>query len=157
MAPFAARFLTPTSLWGHRLDGKRIGLSIGDPDPSELLALGLSKQHIADAARILARQVLAVGGMVVYGGTLQDRSLTERIFEMIGGYQRTGAPLQPLRNITPWPWWHDTDAEWRVARRGFLEVIKCPGRRIADREKQVIVRVAQAADANRDRPVRSDS
>jgi hypothetical protein len=126
LAPFAAKFLTPTTLWGRRLDGKRIGLSIGDPDPAELLVLGLSNQHIADAARIIARQVLVAGGRVVYGGTLQDRSLTECVFEMIGAYQRVGAPLQPLLNITPWPWWHDTDAEWRVARRGYLEVVKCP-------------------------------
>jgi hypothetical protein len=74
----------------------------------------------------VARQVLAAGGGGVYGGTLQDRSLTECIFEMIAAYQRLGAPLQPLRNITPWPWWHDTDAEWRVVRRGYLEVVKCP-------------------------------
>jgi hypothetical protein len=126
LAPFAAKFLTPISLWGRRLDGKRIGLSIGDPDSAELLALGLSNQHIADAARIIARQVLAAGGRVVYGGTLQDRSLTECVFEMIGAYQRQGAPLQSLLNITPWPWWHDTDSEWRVARRSYLEVVKCP-------------------------------
>ena len=121
-----ATFRTPTSLWGQRLVGKRIGLSIGDPDPAELIALGLSKPHIDDAARIFSRMVLAAGGTVVYGGTLHDKSLTECVFEMIAAYQRVGAPLRPLRNITPWPWWHDVDAEWRVARRGYLEVVKCP-------------------------------
>ena len=121
-----ATFRTPTSLWGQRLAGKRIGLSIGDPDPAELIALGLSKPHIDDASRIIARMVLAAAGTVVYGGTLHDKSLTECMFEMIAAYQRVGAPLQPLRNITPWPWWHDVDAEWRVARRGYLEVVKCP-------------------------------
>jgi hypothetical protein len=70
--------------------------------------------------------VLTAGGTVVYGGTLHDKSLTQCIFDMIGAYQRAGAALQPLRNVTPWPWWHDVDAEWRVARRGYLEVIKCP-------------------------------
>jgi hypothetical protein len=119
-----ATFQTPTSLWGQRLTGKRIGLSIGDPDPAELIALGLSKPHIDDASRIIARMVLAAAGTVVYGGTLHDKSLTECIFEMIAAYQRVGAPVQPLRNITPWPWWHDVDAEWRVARRGYLEVVK---------------------------------
>jgi hypothetical protein len=121
-----ATFRTPTSLWGQRLTGKRIGLSIGEPDPAELIALGLSKPHIDDASRIIARMVLAADGTVVYGGTLHDKSLTECMFEMIAAYQRVGAPLQPLRNITPWPWWHDVDAEWRVARRGYLEVVKSP-------------------------------
>ena len=121
----SATFRTPTTLWGQCLAGRRIGLSIGDPDAAELKALGLSKTHIDDASRIIGRMVLASGGSVVYGGTLADKSLTECIFEMIGAYQRVGAALQPLRNITPWPWWHDVDAEWRVARRGYLEVIKC--------------------------------
>ena len=122
----AATFHTPTSLWGQRLVGKRVGLSIGNPDLDELAALGLSKTHIDDASRIIARMVLAAAGTVVYGGTLHDKSLTECIFEMIGAYQRVGAALQPLHNITPWPWWHDVDAEWRVARSGYLKVIKCP-------------------------------
>ena len=93
---FQASFLTPTSLWGQRLDGKRIGLSIGDPDAAELLALGLSKAHIDDAARILARQVVAAGGTVVYGGTLSDKSLTECLFEMIGAYNRGGNQARRL-------------------------------------------------------------
>jgi hypothetical protein len=132
---FGASFLTPTSLWGQRLDGKRIGLSAGDPDPAELLALGLSKPHVDDAARILARQLLAAGGTVVYGGTLSDKSLTECIFEMIGAYNRGGSRLTPLRNVTPWPWWHDVDANWRVARRDRLDVVKCPAPQ--DRETDV--------------------
>jgi hypothetical protein len=126
LAKIAATFQTPTSLWGRRLVGKNIGLSIGDPDETELRILGLSKQHIDDASRIIARMVLTAGGAVVYGGTLHDKSLTQCIFDMIGAYQRVGAALQPLRNVTPWPWWYDVDAEWRVARHGYLEVIKCP-------------------------------
>jgi hypothetical protein len=122
---FNADFRTPSSLWGQRLDGKRIGLSVGEPDQAELLALGLSKPHIDDAARILARQVLAAGGKVVYGGTLSDQSLTECIFEMIGAYNRSGACLNPLRNITPWPWWHEANAEWQAARDDRLEIVKC--------------------------------
>jgi hypothetical protein len=122
---FNADFRTPTSLWGQRLDGKRIGLSAGNPDEAELLALGLSATHIDDAARILARQVLAAGGKVVYGGTLSDRSLTECIFEMIGAYNRGGAHLNPLLNITPWPWWHDVNADWQAARDDRLEIVKC--------------------------------
>jgi hypothetical protein len=78
------------------------------------------------ASRTVARIVLAAAGTIVYGGTLNDKSLTECIFEMIGAYQHVGAALRPLRNITPWPWWHDVDADWRVARRGYLEVVKCP-------------------------------
>jgi hypothetical protein len=125
LSKIAAIFRTPTSLWGEALAGKRIGLSIGDPDPAELKALGLSKHHIDDASLIMARMVLAAAGSVVYGGTLNDKSLTECVFEMIGAYQRGGVALQPLRNVTPWPWWHDVDAEWRVARRGYLEVVRC--------------------------------
>jgi hypothetical protein len=122
---FNADFRTPSSLWGQRLDGKRIGLSVGEPDQSELLALGLSKPHVDDAARILARQVLAAGGKVVYGGTLSDESLTECIFEMIGAYNRSGARLNRLRNITPWPWWREANAEWQAARDDRLEIVKC--------------------------------
>jgi hypothetical protein len=131
LGAFNADFRTPNSLWGERLDGKRIGLSVGDPDPVELAALGLSKPHINDAARILARQVLAAGGKVIYGGTLSDKSLTECIFEMIGAYNRGGAHLNPLRNITPWPWWHEVNADWQAARDDRLEIVSAPRRRIA--------------------------
>jgi hypothetical protein len=63
----AATFHTPTSLWGQRLAGKRIGLSIGDPDFAELTALGLSKTHIDDASRIIARMVVVTENLIRAG------------------------------------------------------------------------------------------
>ncbi|PWC40166.1 hypothetical protein TSO221_25660 [Azospirillum sp. TSO22-1] len=125
LAPFGATFVTPTSLWQKRLDHLHLGLSLSPGDAAEQKALGLS-QHIEDAMRVIARQTLAAGATLHYGGVLNDKSLTQALYDMIGAYNRVGLTLPPLVNHTPWPWDEEVDANWRVLRQDMLTVERCP-------------------------------
>ncbi|CAO3408522.1 hypothetical protein [Azospirillum largimobile] len=124
LAPFGATFVTPTGLWQKRLDGLQLGLSLSPGDPDEQRALGISL-HVEDAMRVIARQALAAGATLHYGGVLEEGSLTEALFDMIGAYRRDGLKLPPLVNHTPWPWHEEVDAAWRVKRKAMLTVERC--------------------------------
>jgi hypothetical protein len=120
---FGAILATPTSFWRERLDNLPLGLSLSPGDGQELRALGLDvKFHVEDAMRVMARQFLAAGATLHYGGALFPGSLTEALFEMIGAYNRTGPDLPPLINHTPWPWDEDVDKKWEAMRLRMLEI-----------------------------------
>lgn len=116
---------TPTGLWGRRLERFPLGLSLSPGDPAELTGLGLSPLHVEDAMRVIARQALAAGATLHYGGHLAPGGLTEALFEMIAAYNRDGLGLPPLVNHTPWPWSEEVDSAWLAKRRRMLEVRRC--------------------------------
>jgi hypothetical protein len=126
---YQATFMTPTSVWSKKLTGLQFGMSVSLGDPKEERALGLSSPlHLEDATRIVARQALAAGATLVYGGALsmkpgQPGQLTEALFEMIGAYNKSGqinAP--PLINYAAWPWSEEVDEEWLASRLEMLTV-----------------------------------
>jgi len=120
-----ATLATPTGLWGRRLEDFQLGLSLSPGDPPELTSLGLSPLHVEDAMRVIARQALAAGATLHYGGTLSPGSLTEALFEMIAAYNRDGLKLPPLVNHTPWPWFKEVDTAWLAKRKKMLDMRRC--------------------------------
>lgn len=124
LSGFGFSFVTPTSLWQERLDDLQLGLSVSPGDKTEQNILGLSL-HVEDAMRVIARQALAAGATLHYGGTLSPGSLTEALFDMIGAYVREGVKLQPLVNHTPWPWSKEVDTDWLAAHKSKLRVLPC--------------------------------
>ena len=134
---YKAEFTTPTSVWSTRLKDFPLGISVSLGDPTEERALGLSSVlHLQDATRIIARQALAAGATLVYGGALdmkagQPGQLTEVLFEMVGAYNRSGLMrAAPLVNYAAWPWTEEVDNDWLAARLEKLEVER--GSRPAD-------------------------
>jgi hypothetical protein len=126
LAFYSATFMTPTTVWRKRLDGLRLGISASTGEENELATLGLSNLHVEDAVRVLARQGLAAGATLVYGGALGPGNLTETLFEMIGAYNKGGLVKFPrLINYAAWPWSQEVDAEWLALRRKMLEVRPC--------------------------------
>ena len=130
---YKADFTTPTSVWTKRLKGLPLGISVSLGDPVEERALGLSSVlHLQDATRIIARQALASGATLVYGGALdmkagQPGQLTEALFEMVGAYNRSGLmSAPPLVNYAAWPWTEEVDKDWLAARLEMLEVDRRP-------------------------------
>jgi SLOG cluster2/TIR domain len=119
-----AEFATPTGLWKKRLDGLRLGLSLSPGDPAERDALGLGL-HVEDAMRVIARQALAAGARLYYGGTLAEGSLTQVLFDMIGAYNRDGLKLPSLVNYTPWPWFEEVDKTWLARHLKMLKMEPC--------------------------------
>ena len=130
-ASYGASLATPISLHAKRLAGLRLGISVAAGNKPEEAALGISSLHVEDATRVVARQALAAGATLVYGGalnanTLDARNLTESLFDMIGAYNKTGLDqLPPLLNYTPWPWWQEAETPWLAEKRQVLKVIKC--------------------------------
>jgi hypothetical protein len=123
---YSATLVTPTSIWRKRLDGLRLGISASTAGAAELASIGLSDLHIEDAVRIFARQALAAGATLVYGGALARSNLTEALFEMIGAYNKGGLIEFPrLINYTAWPWHQEVDNQWLASRRRMLEVRPC--------------------------------
>jgi hypothetical protein len=123
---YSATLVTPTSVWRKRLDGLRLGISASAAGDAELASIGLSHLHIEDAVRIFARQALAAGATLVYGGALAPGNLTETLFEMIGAYNKGGLIEFPrLINYTPWPWHQEVDNQWLASRRRMLDVRPC--------------------------------
>ena len=126
LAFYAATLITPTTVWHKRLDRLRLGISASAADDPGLAAIGLSRLHIEDAVRMIARQGLAAGGVLVYGGDLAPGNLTEALFEMIGAYNKGGVVQFPrLIDYAPWPWSQEVDADWVAKRRSMLEVRLC--------------------------------
>jgi SLOG cluster2/TIR domain len=130
---YQADFKTPTSVYAKRLSGLALGISVSLGDPAEERALGLSSLlHLQDATRIIARQALAAGAVLVYGGALEMQpgkpgQLTEALFEMVGAYNRGGyISAVPLINYVAWPYDEEVDNDWLASRLEMLTVIRWP-------------------------------
>ena len=88
--------------------------------------------HLEDATRIVARQAIAAGATLVYGGALamkpgEPGQLTEALFEMIGAYNKAGfVSAAPLVNYAAWPWSEEVDRPWLASRLERLKVRACP-------------------------------
>jgi hypothetical protein len=132
---YPATLVTPITAWSKRLDGMRLGLSTAPVEAAELAALGISELHVKDAVRIVARQALAAGATLVYGGALELRTpaeknpvenFTETLFQMIGAYNKGGLiQFPPLIDYSPWPWSQEVDIDWLAARRSMLDARLC--------------------------------
>ena len=122
---YAATLITPMTVWRKRLDRLRLGISASASEDPGLAAIGLSRLHIEDAVRMIARQGLAAGAVLVYGGALSPGNLTEALFEMIGAYNKWGSVRFPRLIDAPWPWSQEFDADWVAKRRRMLEVRPC--------------------------------
>lgn len=126
---YKATFTTPTSVWSKKLDDLQLGISVSSGDADEARRLGLSGLHLEDAARVIARQALAAGATLVYGGALGTGpgQFAEALFEMIGAYNKGGYfRVPPLINYAAWPWSEEVDDEWLVSRQKMLEAIPWP-------------------------------
>ncbi len=128
---YNASFITPTSVWPKRLKDFQLGISASLGDEKEEKSIGLSSLlHLEDATRVIARQALAAGATLVYGGALAMKQgspgqLTEVLFEMVGAYNKSGLfAAPPLVNFAAWPWTEEVDNDWLAARLDKLKVVR---------------------------------
>ncbi|MFI7597214.1 hypothetical protein [Actinoplanes sp. NPDC049681] len=85
-----------------RLTGMLVGLSVSDsPD---LTARGLHKMHLEHAFIELARQLLATGANIAYGGDLRGGGFTERLMDLLHTYGKKNRPHKDrVREYLAWP------------------------------------------------------
>jgi len=72
-------------------------ISISDPPDRELAQRGLSADHLRHAFVELARQILAAGGSLAYGGDLRSGGYTETLLALLRTYSRPDRPARRSR------------------------------------------------------------
>lgn len=53
--------------------GKKVGISISDPEINELKSSGQNKVHLSKLSQYVANYVLGRGATLIYGGDLLER------------------------------------------------------------------------------------
>ena len=80
-------------------------VAISTSESPDMPALGLSDEHLREAAAEIALSMLASGRSLAYGGDLRDGGFTELLFELVERYR--GHPRHTgdvgVVNYTPWP------------------------------------------------------
>lgn len=80
-------------------------VAISTSESPDMFALGLSDDHLREAAAEIALNMLSSGRSLAYGGDLRDGGFTELLFELVERYR--GHPRHAgdvsVVNYTPWP------------------------------------------------------
>jgi hypothetical protein len=63
-------------------------VAISISESSDMLALGLSDEHLIDAMTEIARHLLALGARLVYGGDLRAKGFSKLLFELVARHRR---------------------------------------------------------------------
>lgn len=114
---------TPTTLRGKALQGRAIGISISESDPGELQALGLSNEHLQIAMLEIARQCLAQGAQLVYGGDLRPGGFTEELLELVRYHNDAlKKDYQPVSNYLAWPLKATLDIAWAAQNKDAINI-----------------------------------
>ena len=104
LSQYKIPLFTPTTLRGKSLQALPIGISISETDPGELQALGLSSLHLQNAMLEIARQCLAQGATLVYGGDLRPNGFTENLLELVRDHNDAlKKEFKPVLNYLAWP------------------------------------------------------
>lgn len=113
-----------------------IGISVSSPPEHELIALGLSIDHVRHVFIELVRHVLASGWDVAYGGDLRPAGYTEALFDLVRTYNRRDvAGPERVRSYLHWPIWLALTPKDRAALANvatLVEVSAPPGVDVSD-------------------------
>jgi SLOG cluster2/TIR domain len=112
LVPYHGPALTPVLLPGVQHGAKpqglfpnewTFGISIGRPEPEELIVRGLEEENIREAAVECARYLLAHGVRLAYGGNFQFNSFTEQLANLVKRHNRAGGiPYHRLDHYLSW-------------------------------------------------------
>jgi hypothetical protein len=114
---------TPTTLRGKSLQGQAIGISISESDTGELHALGLSNGHLQIAMLEIARQCLAQGAQLVYGGDLRPDGFTEDLLELVRYHNDAlKKEYRPVNNYLAWPLKATLEIAWIAQNKDAISI-----------------------------------
>lgn len=136
-------FFTPLTTESIKLHGLKVGLSISNPEVSDLASIGLDDRHIKSFLNELTRHLILCDAQLLYGGDLQKNGYTEFLFDtakhLKAKYRQN---LQRIRDYLAWPVYLDLDNEWVASNKGVAEFIRVapPGdifHQISDLKKSI--------------------
>jgi hypothetical protein len=88
-----------------------VAISVSDPPDRDLEQRGLAPEHVRHAFVEMARQVLAAGGSLAYGGDLRAGGYTETLTALLRTYSRADRPaVGRVRQYLAWPVWKPMSA-----------------------------------------------
>jgi hypothetical protein len=112
--------------------GAWIALSVSDPAEADLVARGLSGDHLSLAFIELARHLFAAGYNLAYGGDLRFRGFTDQLLNLARSYHLPPSPApatagehevtKRVRNYIAAPIYDTSPAEDRAAAKNVADV-----------------------------------
>jgi hypothetical protein len=117
-------FSTPLTTDMVALDGLKVGVSVSEPEMSDLATLGMDGRHIRSFLNELTRYLLLFDAQLLYGGRLSGGGFTEFLFET-AKYLKTRykKPLRQVRNYFAWPYNLDLDESEIAINKSVAEFV----------------------------------
>jgi len=107
------------------LTGCSIALSVSESESWR--ELGLLSEHQDDFVEVLARELILLGGRILWGGDLRPEGLGTRLERLVRAYhQATHAPQDHVACYLAWPIHHKVNPDDLQARRALAEIICLP-------------------------------
>ena len=88
-----------------KLSQERV-IAVSISESPDMLALGLSDEHLRDAMIGIARHLLRTGARLIYGGDLRQYGFSELLFELVARYQTIRMDIEEhtvVTNYLAWP------------------------------------------------------
>lgn len=105
-----------------------IGISISEPSDEELWARGLTADHVRHAFIEIARQILAAGDGLAFGGDLRAGGYTHTLIALLRTYSRTDRPdIARVRQYLSRPVWEAMDAQTTSQVAPLLTLVRVDG------------------------------
>lgn len=121
---------TPIEYEQDMLLGKKVGISISDPQSDELSKLGQNEMHLSRLSQYVANYILGRGAMLIYGGDLRQSGYTEQLLreaQVLRDRLKTNDIY--LKDYLAWPIYLSDISEvkkWIGQYRDVLEIKKVP-------------------------------
>lgn len=85
-----------------------VGISVSAPSEQELAAHGVGRGHLHHLTVEVARQMLATGASIAYGGDMREDGFTRTLVALLRTYSRVDRPAaERVRFYLAWPVWRD--------------------------------------------------
>lgn len=121
---------TPLNAKFESTTGLNVGISISDPDDSELLYVGQRPSHLQYLAQDIGRHILAQNNTLIYGGDLRQGGFTEFLITEAQALQSKVSSKEIfLKNHLAWPLYLADVEEvinWKAKYCSTLEMINTP-------------------------------
>jgi hypothetical protein len=104
-----------------------VGVSVSSPGERELERHGIIEEHVQHAFVEIARQILAAGGSLAYGGHLEAEGYTATLLALLRTYSKADRPpRERVRQYLARPIWEKLTAEQRKDLATYMTWIKVP-------------------------------